>query len=195
MNPAYTNGTDRWLTPLDLLEKLGPFDLDPCCEPWMPWRTATRMLSLAPHGERVGRDGKIEVASIVPGDLRFTDAFRASEIVKDGLLEPWEGRIWMNHPYSCGLAWAAKMCEHNRGLALTASKSLDTEWGQLFLAHCSAVMFPAGRILFHYVDGTRSTGKWLPNALWAFGKEERDLLVDLVSRGELEGAVMERIVN
>ncbi len=32
-----------WLTPPDWIEKLGPFDLDPCCPPNMPWRTAATM--------------------------------------------------------------------------------------------------------------------------------------------------------
>jgi len=187
MNPAYTNGTDRWLTPPDLLAKLGEFDLDPCCEPWMPWRTAKRMLSLAPHGERLGKDGKIEVASIVPGDPRFTDQFVASEVVRDGLFEEWHGRVFMNHPYSTGLHWAEKMVVHRNGIALTAAKSMDTEWAQLLLSQCDALLLMSGRLLFHYVDGTRSTGKWLPNALWAFGEDNGLLLRELWRTGEIPG--------
>ena len=41
---------DTWLTPPDLLAKLGPFDLDPCCPPEMPWRTAAVMLTPAEDG-------------------------------------------------------------------------------------------------------------------------------------------------
>lgn len=37
--------TDEWLTPPDLLEKLGPFDLDPCAHPDQFYRTAQRMIS------------------------------------------------------------------------------------------------------------------------------------------------------
>lgn len=33
-------GTDRWLTPPEIVEALGPFDLDPCAEAVMPWKTA-----------------------------------------------------------------------------------------------------------------------------------------------------------
>lgn len=35
--------SNDWLTPPDLLKQLGPFDLDPCCPPTMPWSTADRM--------------------------------------------------------------------------------------------------------------------------------------------------------
>lgn len=36
--------TTTWLTPPELIDALGPFDLDPCCPPVMPWRTAARMI-------------------------------------------------------------------------------------------------------------------------------------------------------
>lgn len=40
---AHSGATDTWLTPPSLLEALGRFDLDPCCPPAMPWKTATTM--------------------------------------------------------------------------------------------------------------------------------------------------------
>jgi hypothetical protein len=192
MNILYTNGTDRWLSPPGLVQALWPFDLDPCAEPWMPWRTAARMLSLPPEDGQV-INGRFEAGSIVPGDPRWDEGFAESEIT-DGLLEPWEGRVWMNHPYSCGLPWAEAMAEHGRGIALTAAKSMDTRWGQRFLESCSLALFLAGRILFHYPDGARSTGKWLPNALWAFGDDDAEVLLSLTRRcPEYAGVYMKRV--
>ena len=40
------NTTDVWLTPPDLLNKLGEFDLDPCCPNNLPWKTAKNYYSL-----------------------------------------------------------------------------------------------------------------------------------------------------
>jgi hypothetical protein len=176
----YTNGTDRWLTPPDLIEALGPFDTDPCCEPIMPWRTATKMFSLPSGPDSLG------LPDFGPGTSP------ASSIIADGLTTPWTGRVWMNHPYSCGLPWALRMAMHGDGIALTASKSLDTEWGQTFLIHATLVLFPAGRILFRYPDGSPSTGKWLPNALWAFGEENADRLVALSKGVAYRGVCMRR---
>ncbi len=34
-----------WLTPPAIIKALGEFDLDPCCPPVMPWRTAREMIS------------------------------------------------------------------------------------------------------------------------------------------------------
>ncbi len=178
MYKAYTNGTDRWLTPPGLVDALGPFDMDPCCEPAMPWRTAKRMWSLPPTPDSV------------PWGLLGPMA--AMSELRNGLTEQWEGRVWMNHPYSSGLHWALAMVAHNHGTALTSSKSLDTAWGQLFLQHCSLVLFLSGRILFHYPDGAPSSGKWLPNALWAFGEEDAERLSLLTKETDYRGTYMTR---
>lgn len=37
--------TDTWLTPPAIIKALAPFDLDPCCPPDMPWKTASAMIS------------------------------------------------------------------------------------------------------------------------------------------------------
>lgn len=42
--------TDTWLTPPEIIAKLGVFDLDPCCPSVMPWRTANTMISLPKDG-------------------------------------------------------------------------------------------------------------------------------------------------
>lgn len=35
--------SDTWITPREIVDALGPFDLDPCAAPVMPWRTAETM--------------------------------------------------------------------------------------------------------------------------------------------------------
>ena len=42
--------TTSWLTPPEIIRALGHFDLDPCCPPNMPWKTADRMVSLPEDG-------------------------------------------------------------------------------------------------------------------------------------------------
>ena len=37
----YRGRSDEWLTPPEILETLGPFDLDPCAPARRPWPTAT----------------------------------------------------------------------------------------------------------------------------------------------------------
>jgi hypothetical protein len=51
--------SDTWLTPPEWIDKLGPFDLDPCCPPEMPWQTATRMISLPEDGLDAEWSGRV----------------------------------------------------------------------------------------------------------------------------------------
>ncbi len=43
-------GKNEWLTPPDLIEALGPFDLDPCAPVDRPWDTATNHLTIRENG-------------------------------------------------------------------------------------------------------------------------------------------------
>jgi hypothetical protein len=51
--------SDTWLTPPEWISALGPFDLDPCCPPVMPWPTATRMLTEADDGLTAKWEGRV----------------------------------------------------------------------------------------------------------------------------------------
>lgn len=42
--------SDTWLTPPGIIAALGQFDLDPCCPPVMPWRTADRCYTVVDDG-------------------------------------------------------------------------------------------------------------------------------------------------
>lgn len=50
---------ETWLTPLDIVEELGPFDMDPCCPPTMPWRTAETMIHMPDNGLTTGWVGNV----------------------------------------------------------------------------------------------------------------------------------------
>ncbi|WP_439586953.1 DNA N-6-adenine-methyltransferase [Hydrogenophaga sp.] len=43
-------GKDEWLTPPEILERLGAFDLDPCAPVNRPWPTAARHLTIEDDG-------------------------------------------------------------------------------------------------------------------------------------------------
>lgn len=62
MNKSYNmnidTGEKTWLTPPEIINALGPFDLDPCCPPTMPWRTATRMVHWPDDGLKIDWTGK-----------------------------------------------------------------------------------------------------------------------------------------
>lgn len=51
--------SDTWLTPPEWIKALGPFDLDPCCPPVMPWPTASRMLTAREDGLTAPWTGRV----------------------------------------------------------------------------------------------------------------------------------------
>jgi hypothetical protein len=153
--------TNDWLSPPELVHAaaLGdPFDLDPATLNWllpMPWRTAKRMIR---WGGRLGENPHVS-EHVDPDDL-----------VGDGLAMAWHGNVWLNPPWDDPLPWAEKMAAHGNGMMLTSAKSTDTRWAQVILANATAVLFFRGRLLYHYPDGTKSTGAWTPSMLAAFGQ-------------------------
>lgn len=51
--------TVDWLTPPNLIESLGLFDLDPCASVGQPWRTALKMLTVVDDGYSAKWDGRV----------------------------------------------------------------------------------------------------------------------------------------
>lgn len=81
--------SDEWYTPQWIIEKLGPFDLDPCSPEHRPFDTATVHWTKQQDGLRMPW-GK-----------------------------PENVRVWLNPPYSRPLVvlFVRKMAEHNNGIA------------------------------------------------------------------------------
>jgi hypothetical protein len=64
-----------------------------------------------------------------------------------GLDRAWDGRVWLNPPFSEIHAWVDRMLDHRRGLLLTNART-ETQWFQKTAAHARAIFFPRGRLRF-----------------------------------------------
>lgn len=110
---------------------------------------------------------------------------------RDGLAEPWEGRVWCNPPYSVHASqWLAKLARHGRGTALIFART-ETE---MFFAHvwgvASAILFLDGRLHFHYPDGRRAEANaGGPSCLIAYGEDDACCLASSGLSGALVGDV------
>lgn len=57
---ATSSGTDEWITPREIIDQLGPFDLDPCSPgERRPWDTAERHLSIEDDGLTARWTGRV----------------------------------------------------------------------------------------------------------------------------------------
>ncbi len=130
---------EEWLTPKELIEALGVFDLDPCSPKVRPFDTAKR---------------------------HFTKE-------DNGLLKPWEGRVWLNPPYgSQTIKWVRRLEEHGDGIALIFART-DTK---MFFNHvwssADSLLFIKGRVRFLLADGRESfTSGGAPSVLLAYGRK------------------------
>lgn len=104
-----------------------------------------------------------------------------------GLKQEWKGRVWLNPPYSRPLIeqFCRKMAEHGNGIALLFNR-LDTAMMQeVILKNAHAVKFLRKRIRFYRPDGTQGGSPGCGSVLFAFGKENAEILRNQESEGFL----------
>lgn len=143
--------TNTWLTPLGLIQSLGEFDLDPCCPPVMPWRTAKHMHCWEP--------------GIITGlNLPWS----------------MYGRVWLNPPYGTEtFKWMEKFAKSKRGVALIFARTDTKGFHEHVFAQARAIYFIKGRVKFHRVDGSCPTnGPAAPSCFVTHTDEDTAAVVD-----------------
>lgn len=93
----------------------------------------------------------------------------------DGLSQPWEGRVWLNPPFSNIPPWLKRMREHGNGIALVFSRT-DSKWFSDAVKAAGGVFAFQGRTQF-----TRPTLKVsrcpFGCVLFPFGQSNRDAIL------------------
>ena len=108
----------------------------------------------------------IDVACPPEGPLH-TPCRNYYSVKDDGLAQHWNGRVWMNPPYSGPKPWVTKFIEHKNGVALVPFAK--SKWHQdLWDSDAKFVYVRA----ITFVKGDTNLGQ-APFALglWAFGEE------------------------
>lgn len=134
--------SDEWLTPPDILRALGPFSLDPCCPPNMPWRTAHFMHSPGPawNGLTGPWFGRV-------------------------WLNPPYGAAALG-------PWLKRLADHGDGVALVFARTETAAFFEQGWRRPDAMLFLRGRLHFHRIDGTRAAANaGAPSVLIAYGAD------------------------
>lgn len=141
--------TYEWLTPPEIIEKLGPFDLDPCSPVLRPWDTAKYHYSLP-------------VKLLQP----------------DGLCQDWFGRVWLNPPYGSQTGvWLRKLALHGNGIALVFARTETKMFFDWVWPYCTGILFYKGRITFYIESGERAKSNGgAPSVLIAYGEKNAEIL-------------------
>ena len=147
MNKSYNmnidTGEKTWLTPPHIIQALGPFDLDPCCPPTMPWRTATRMVCRPDDGLAVDWTGQ-RVWCNPPYGREAVPFLRKMAENKTG----------------------------GGGILLYFSRTDSSMWHDLIFPNAWGILFLRGRIKFCRPDGTPANTACAPSALVAYSERD-----------------------
>lgn len=106
----------------------------------------------------------------------------------NGLIKPWNGRVWLNPPYGAVIGkWLARMAEHRNGIVLIFARTESEYWHKFVWNYADAFLFIRGRIKFCNVDGSfgENTGP-APSVLVAYGQEN----VKILKNSGIEGAFL-----
>lgn len=122
--------------------------------------------------------GAFDLDPCCPPVMPWQTAERCYTPAKDGLQQPWFGRVWLNPPYSRdAVQWLRRMVQHGNGIALTFART-ETGWFfETVWRAATACLFLEGRIHFHHADGRRAEANaGAPSVLAAYGKANSDSL-------------------
>lgn len=105
---------------------------------------------------------------------------------EDGLALPWQGRVFLNPPYSAIAPWIERMTEHRNGIALVFAR-MDTVWMHRALDDADAIFFIKGRISFVDSAGKKAGSAPAPSVLLAYGNQNVAAIKKAAAAGLING--------
>jgi len=95
----------------------------------------------------------------VPATIKHTK-------LQDGLMQDWQGLIWMNPPFSKAEPWVNKFIEHGNGIALLPTSK--AKWFSKIWLTAKGILLLPSNFKFDKPDDFRSD-IFMPTVLCAFG--------------------------
>lgn len=141
--------------------------------------------------------GPFDLDPSVPEIQPYPTAMRTFTRRDNGLLQRWNGRVWLNPPYTNSEIgrWLARMAEHNCGTALIFARTETEAFFSHVWAHAHALLFMRGRINFHLPDGSRASGNaGAPTVLCAYGATDAEILAGCEIAGKFVPLIFPRSV-
>jgi len=107
---------------------------------------------------------------------KIADRFYSLENNEDGLMLPWEGRVWLNPPYSNWVPFMKRLKEHNNGLALIFARTETQGFFDHIWNDANSILFLKRRLKFSRLDGSLGGGSTTPSVLIAYGENNSEIL-------------------
>lgn len=122
--------------------------------------------------------GSFDLDPCAPVVRPWDTAARHYTTMDNGLVQPWEGRVWCNPPYGLEAAkWLARCADHSNAMALIFARTETRMFFDHVWPKAQAVLFIEGRLYFHHVCGRRaSANAGAPSVLVAYGSANAEIL-------------------
>jgi len=130
--------------------------------------------------------GPFDLDPCSPIDRPWDTAKLHFNVHANGLIKPWENRVWLNPPYGNKTKkWLCKMAIHGNGIALIFART-DTKMFHDFVWNkANAILFLKGRLFFYSLEGKQFPhNSGAPSCLVAYGLDN----VTLLKNSGIEGA-------
>lgn len=88
----------------------------------------------------------------------YPTATKSFTVNDDGLIQVWEGRVWLNPPFNKKIRplFMKKMAEHNNGIMLIPAACETAAFQKYVLGRSSGILMLNHRPHFHYITGEKA---------------------------------------
>lgn len=116
--------------------------------------------------------GNFDLDPCCPNNLKWKTAnkFYSLENNEDGLELSWDGRVWLNPPYSNWVKFIEKLKNHGDGIALLFARTETKGFHEHIWNDADSIFFFKKRIKFLNINGDSTGTPTSPSVLIAYGK-------------------------
>ena len=137
--------------------------------------------------DALGGADSFDLDPCTPIEQPYLTARRRFTRADNGLLQEWEGRVWLNPPYTNEdiSQWLGRLVEHGQGTALIFARTETEAFHRFVWKGASGIFFFEGRIWFNMPDGRPAKNNaGGPSVLCAYGDRDAEILSRCGLNGE-----------
>jgi hypothetical protein len=130
--------------------------------------------------------GEFDLDPCSPINRPWDTAKNHYTIQDDGLLLPWNGRVWLNPPYGNKIdAWLQKAALHQNCMVLIFARTDTASFHANVFNQADSILFIKGRLKFYHVSGKQGDSAGAPSCLVSYNKENSQYLKNSNIKGKL----------